>query len=151
MRYIVTEEIAEGVQNACPVDHKNPVAYVQNPSKVLDQKIGDYLETDKDYELVSEKTVIPMVRKMVCVGAQPYTMGGMGATYNQLVLFDKKIGDVYHTLKYDDMFFTTERGDELLVHCPSKPENEQAPNYGFYILRNLTRDKIRKDWLAKQK
>ena len=148
MKYIVTQNIADGVQKVYPVEH-NYFLHLGTSYTVLNAKIGQYFEQNQYYQLVPEPETLPNAYKMLCIGADIIVEGVSATTHKHLVLFGPEIGDLHYKISIDDDFFATQCGHELLVSYPKEPS--AGNNYGFKILRNLTMDKMRQDYLAKQR
>lgn len=144
MKYIVTEDLGHGYGISVGVESKAPIpiAHIDNA------KLGQYFIITSNSELVPEPETIPGARNMLCIGAD-IIPNGFGFAYKHLVLFDTKVGDIHYMVAHDDIFFPTQIDQELLVFCPEKPDFDKQNN-GYKILRNLTIDKKRSDYVTRQ-
>lgn len=147
MKYIATEDLGHGFTKAVCVETKSP-AVNGDMARVSKAKPGQYFTVSSNYELVPEPETVPGAHKMLCIGADIIPTGSRCAI-KRLVLFGKEIGDVHYIAHHDDIFFSTQIDQELLVFCPKKLEFDK-PNNGYKILRNLTIDKKRSDYVTHQ-
>ena len=118
------------------VPFKNPVQASQ------DVIIGDIVDMDAvtgKYSKVSYSECKPAI----VIGADIIFAGTSVVAIKQIMFFNKEFGQQSIILQHKDRFFYTKRGDEVLVGKKSDKNYE--------IITNKTVDKMRSDFLIKQK
>ena len=154
MKYIVNEVIANDIQTVVPIEHDNPI-FIPNPSHgydvIQDGTLGQCFIQNSKYELVPENINKSNIYKMKCIGADIVpVVDRLSVVYKKhLVLFSKEYGDIHYELSMNDIFFPTQIGHKLMVKGPNEI-NLDKPNKGFEILKNITMDKMRTNFITKQ-
>ena len=150
MKFIVTKTMGPDgwAQVLKPVEHnlKTTLAISSEiPSIITTGELGQYFVIDSKYASVPEDMNKPNIYKMLCIGADIIPTGESSCK-KHIVLFSTEIGDIHYDIEQDSVFFPVQIGQELLVRRP-KDIDFRAENNGFKIVKNITIDKMRTDFV----
>ena len=131
-----------------PVEHNRKTILAissEIPSIITTGKLGQYFVIDSKYASVPEDMNKPNIYKMLCIGADIIPTSESSCK-KHIVLFSTEIGDIHYDIEQDNVFFPVQIGQELLVRRP-KDIDFSTENNGFKIVKNITIDKMRTDFV----
>ena len=143
------------VQVLKPVEHNrqtilalsSEMSSIITNGNITNGKLGQYFVINSKNKSVPEDMNKPNIYKMLCIGADIIPTGESSCK-KHIVLFSNEIGDIHYDIEQDDIFFPVQIGQELLVQNP-KDLDFRVENNGFKIVKNITIDQMRTDFVFK--